>query len=772
MSKKFKIAAALIAGDSVKEDSTDFERCLRSLNGYVDRVFVSYNGSGEFPPQVTGAPPITYQYYAWEDDFSVNRNHSFQMVRNWEGLTGEIFDWTIWLDTDDTLEGGENLQSMLNGVDSETQGIFLRYDYAVDPDTGFVLAVQQRERLFRRDARAVWHYPIHEICHCPAGTQYARRDEVSIRHWRQAEFENNATRERNRRILVKARRENPEEPRFLYYHANEVYAEAALAHHNGEPVDALADAAIHEYEQYIDVAPTPDDAYMAAHQIAELKRMKGDNVDAIESELQAMMIHPSWPDAYVGIAQAYMQEQDWVNVEHWAKACLLLSSDQETTQVREPLNDKYLPNLLLGIARENQGNLRGALEVYEEMAEFNLTEEVDKKIEEVKEKIRNEKVVESFGDPSEEITDRKMYFGMSNKKSIAFFTQPLFEPWHPEIVKEGGIGGAETCVIEVAKRFAADDWRVVVFGTPGDHIGLDNDGVEWYESNDFLATEPFDVFVSSRSSQVFDANINAKRKYLWMHDVNIGDQFDGPFGPRVVPGRVDKILGLTNWHCKHLSRLYDLSIDYFERVPNGVDLSRFDGTETRQKNRFIWSSSPDRGLDVLLGLWPEIRKRRPDAELHVFYGWAGIDKIIKLMPDHYLRRFKEEIVESVEALGGEDGGIFWHDRVDQKTLAREMMKSDAWLYPTFFMETFCITAVEMQAAGCTPITSNVAALGETNMYGGISGWPNNFTFSNQYLDYMDEMLDGNSHREMIKKFAERFTWDNAYNDYWKPLVSE
>jgi len=40
----------------------------------------------------------------------------------------------------------------------------------------------------------------------------------------------------------------------------------------------------------------------------------------------------------------------------------------------------------------------------------------------------------------------------------------------------------------------------------------------------------------------------------------------------------------------------------------------------------------------------------------------------------------------------------WHDRVDQITLAKHQLTMDAWLYPTDFLETYCITAVEMQLA--------------------------------------------------------------------------
>jgi len=40
------------------------------------------------------------------------------------------------------------------------------------------------------------------------------------------------------------------------------------------------------------------------------------------------------------------------------------------------------------------------------------------------------------------------------------------------------------------------------------------------------------------------------------------------------------------------------------------------------------------------------------------------------------------------------------------------MKSEYWLHPTDYEETYCITALEMQYAKVIPITTKVAALNE------------------------------------------------------------
>lgn len=786
MRKRHRVVAALIAGDGIltRNGKENLDRCLESLKLVCEKVFVAFNGDADINKVRDTFPDefIVWKNIEWKDDFAFARNENFSMVRDYMVLSKTTYDWILWIDTDDTLEFDQDPQDMLDELDPSTQVVMLRYDYAVDPDTETVLAVQWRERFFRTDVPTKWWYPIHEVCRTPIGTQYARKGGVWIRHWREPKLEDQATRERNRRILTKARNENPGEPRFKYYLANEIYAEAALAAHTGSAETMeLSEAAIKAYEDYIPEAPSPDDAYIAAHQVGELHRIRKDFISAIESELRAMMIHPTWPDAYIGIAQSYMELEDWDKCEFWARSCIRNSTgDQETTQVREPLNNEYIPRLLLGIALENKGQLIDALAEYERIAQFNLTKEVEEKIDAIHHALEVGELKSEI-EPNNKVT-RERLFGSRPDKSIAFFTAPLFEPWHPKLAAKGGIGGAETCVMEVAKRFSADGWRTVVFGTPGEYEGVDPDtGVEYWNTADFLAPEKFTVFVSSRIPQVFDSMIQADYKMLWMHDVNVGDNMGGDFHDRI--DQVDSVIGLTDWHCNHLRRLYTIPEEKMVKLPNGVDLSRFgDGNPNnvdRQKYKFVWSSSPDRGIDVVLSIWPEIKRRYPEAELHVYYGWNSIFRILESYPDHPLKIFVNSVESMLESLGREDAGIYWHDRIDQKTLAKELMTCHAWLYPTYFMETFCITAVEMQAAGVLPVVSNVAALRETVKADvlKVDGWPNNDTFKRQYLTAVETAVNSSSFyqkslQQLGYNHSSSYTWDDAYEKWLKVINSK
>jgi len=304
--------------------------------------------------------------------------------------------------------------------------------------------------------------------------------------------------------------------------------------------------------------------------------------------------------------------------------------------------------------------------------------------------------------------------------------------------------------------------------------------VEYWKSENYLPSEPFKIFVSSRAPAPFEVDINAEQKYFWAHDVNIGETFFP------IKDKPDKIIGLTNWHINHMSKLYDIDIDRFIIIPNGINLDRFPidrSNDGSAEPKFIWSSSPDRGLDVLLGLWPTIKNRYPDAELHVYYGWNLIDKIINNLRNRgatgsYLEYIKSQIVGKMHELGNEEGGIFNHGRVNQKELAKAMYKSNFWAYPTSFCETFAITAIENQAAGVIPITSKLAALNETidNKDLLIEGWPNNLDYQNRWLNLLFGLLETDKKvimrlRENNRNFALQFTWDNAYSS-WNNLIKD
>lgn len=118
-----------------------------------------------------------------------------------------------------------------------------------------------------------------------------------------------------------------------------------------------------------------------------------------------------------------------------------------------------------------------------------------------------------------------------------------------------------------------------------------------------------------------------------------------------------------------------------------------------KQHKLFWGSSYDRGLDILLFLWEDIRKAVPDAELHVCYGWNLFDKAAVNNPE------RQQWKKNVQMLMGQDG-IIHHGRVSKGKLSKIRKQCGIWAYPTYFTEINCITALDAQKDGCVPVVCN------------------------------------------------------------------
>lgn len=138
----------------------------------------------------------------------------------------------------------------------------------------------------------------------------------------------------------------------------------------------------------------------------------------------------------------------------------------------------------------------------------------------------------------------------------------------------------------------------------------------------------------------------------------------------------------------------------------------------KRKLQVVYSSSPDRGLDLLLEMWPAIRKRVPRAVLctcyaPVYFEIAERDPVVGAHAQKIAELSKQPGVKSLGSLS-------------QPEVAKLLQTSLVWCCPSFntphdtpFFETSCIGAMEAQAAGCAVVASNWGALPETVRVGAL-----------------------------------------------------
>lgn len=327
------------------------------------------------------------------------------------------------------------------------------------------------------------------------------------------------------------------------------------------------------------------------------------------------------------------------------------------------------------------------------------------------------------------------------------------ELWNPHSFETTGLGGSETAVIRLAEAFAKKDYRAIVYSNidePGYYSGAC-----YRDATHYRPEIRSDMYISWRMPEAADWDINTEQLVLWMHDTDAGDRLT-----KERARRFDSIVVLSDWHKQFMLEHYPfLDAEKLIVIGNGVDLARFAGKVKRESHRVIYSSSPDRGLDIILEhIWPKVVEAVPDAELHIYYGWNNFDRFAPAYPQ--LRIFKNKIMNLLI----DSKGVVQHGRVSQKELATAFQKSRVWLYPTYFMETYCITGIEAQLGGAIPITSQLAGLQETVKSGVfINGDVHDSQVQEQFAHATIQALTyagkDQSLHSRVKKFAPAKSWD-------------
>jgi glycosyltransferase involved in cell wall biosynthesis len=321
------------------------------------------------------------------------------------------------------------------------------------------------------------------------------------------------------------------------------------------------------------------------------------------------------------------------------------------------------------------------------------------------------------------------------RDDIAIFCGPGWEPWHPADIERKGLGGSETAAVRLAESLSDLGFVVTVYGELREDTCWRN--VIFRHHAKFDPLDRRGALICSRIPEVADRPIAAAVRMLWLHDVDAG--------PRLNPKRAesfDHVLVLSSWHERHVAGRYPFLRDRLVRTRNGVHAGYFAPLPWVQRApRVLYTSSPDRGLDVLLELWPRVREQVPDAELHHAYA-AVYDRIADQDPAVGAHR------DRIRELSAQPG-VTRLGSLGQRALAELMCSSRVWAHPSWmgahaapFHETSCIGAMEAQAAGCLVVASDWGALSETVRWGHLvnSAGPGDARWEDAFVSHLVEGL--------------------------------
>lgn len=320
-------------------------------------------------------------------------------------------------------------------------------------------------------------------------------------------------------------------------------------------------------------------------------------------------------------------------------------------------------------------------------------------------------------------------------------------PFHAKSLDSQPLGGTETGIIRLSEALQERGHDVTVLTEianppPSYPLYIPLNAVQ------FLPEQ--DIVIGIRDWRTMLYPIKTKKRYFWT-----GDAYDQPqtvgLGDRRIILQIDNFLTVSEWQRDTMCKVSGFPVEKCTVIRNGIVTSFFEGSETKVRKRLIYSSTPYRGLKFLPALFKEVKKKHPDAELHVFSGY-----------DVYggNKNQPKELIDEFNALSGEItavGGVM-RGNVPQKVLAREFMKGAILAYPNTFAETSCITAMEAQAGGCVVLTTKLGALPETVGTRGIliDGMPPSLEYMKSFLSSLDTLLSEDALFERLSKESREF----------------
>lgn len=762
MRNSIKLSLAMIVSNNDLERA---KNAIDSVKNHVDEVCITIADKDD-----TGAKidDCKMSYFKWCDDFSKARDFNFKQC------TG---DWILWLDADDILAGAENLKKNLELCEeNKITGVAFLYKYGFDGN-GNCNDEHWKVQMVKNDGSSEWKGAIHEDLMQKVSSNWGKIDDIVRIHQTDGERAE-VSYERNLRILLKEHKENPTEPRTLFYLGRTYVA------------SGQEQKAIESLQKYLELSGWDEERYEARLLIGQCFFINNQLDEALSWYNSAILEKEEYPDAYIQKGMVYLKK------EAFAKA--LINYESAIAKKRPDANTYFNPMLYsrdlvnsLALCYMHTGKFEKAVQYANHALKADpkneKTQEIVKIVKGIKSKVDLAKqykgiasLLEARGQENKipallhsvpsDLLDNPFITGLRNKfnkpkkwkkKSIAIYCGDSPETWNPGSIDTGGIGGSETAVVEIAKRMAKKGWNITVYNNSGAKPeGDDFDGVTYKNYWDFNFKDEFDVLWVWRLPEMFDYPIKARMTVLDLHDVMNPLDFNDE---RLA--RIDKIFVKTNYHRGLFPNIPD---DKFEVVGNGINLDKFDKEEEKESFRFIYSSTPNRGLDIILKhMWKKIKEALPEAELHTYYGFNTFYELEKNNPERM--KWMHEMEELMKM-----DGVVNHGRVGQSELHKDQLKSSFWLYPTYFPEIHCITACEMQAAGVIPVTSGYAALEETQKVGiKLEGDVYDPEWQEKYIKEVIKLAKDTKRIEELrikaKAEAMQFSWDLVATEWDKKL---
>jgi UDP-glucose:(glucosyl)LPS alpha-1,2-glucosyltransferase len=250
-----------------------------------------------------------------------------------------------------------------------------------------------------------------------------------------------------------------------------------------------------------------------------------------------------------------------------------------------------------------------------------------------------------------------------------------------------------------------------------------------------------------------------KLRVFWCHDLP-EDPESNKFKDSEFQRNIHKYIFISNWQMQRYQLVqgvkYDGKVDVIESGIEPAPESCLEKTNDDGKIHIVYTSTPQRGLSILLPVFKYLAEHYPNIHLHVFssfkiYGWDQMDAQFEPMYNE-IRNHPQ---------------MTYHGFVPNAELKEFLNKCHIFAYPSIWLETSCRAMLEAMSAGLVCVHPNYGALPETSgalniMYRGDMEDPQHHcNILVQHLDAAIRLVNSSSHKNLIS-FNKAYV-DSRYN---------
>ena len=352
------------------------------------------------------------------------------------------------------------------------------------------------------------------------------------------------------------------------------------------------------------------------------------------------------------------------------------------------------------------------------------------------------------------------------KKRLVFIVNGGFSNWCGSSIERDGMGGSETFIIEISKYVKKREEydEVIVFCNCGGKGGEEEYcGVMYRDLNgylEYMRENSVDMCVVSRYPEYLGSLYlmeNVKEVMLILHDMI-------PSGEVILRhDKLKKIMLLSAYHKEVFDAMFGVVLrDLTTTFGYGMDVLSMEKAmvgKKKVKNRFIYSSTANRGLMYLLMMWRLIKAELPDATLYIhsdIYNNKWLNEVCMI---------EMNIVRGVYESMKEGWGIEYKGWVSKKELYESWSEAEVWFYPTTFLETYCLTALEAGVSETLIVTMKIGSLCEVVSDRGVLLDKNVTTVEGReeiIKELVNVLCDEDRKRQYIErnaKYSRMLTWE-------------